>query len=569
MLFLIVVCVLLVLFLIVNKRSTQVKVAPSKIKRFCRSVADQWISNEQQRIVFIGSGVGSLTCAGMLSLLGYPVLVLEMHSEIGGNLHTFTRKRGSLRWKWEVGLHYLGKPSGFTQRILNFLFSDSTLRDLWVPLPTLYDKACFFQNGSVTSTFDFRATYPQWSADLQTRFPHDIATIHLVLQRIQDASRYKRGYILKFLPYRVACLSYRLLALFKDDMQLTFAEFLDGTVANSELRNVFTAQFANYGFSPETCPFGFAASVIDHYCCNGAVYPRGGPNRLATLFANTILENGGEIWTKASVTQIVVDKGQVTGVWISGNKGKVEKFIPCKRVVCGANSFTLTQKLLPDEPHLTSLSKHLATSPLRPIVEYIFLFIGLDNTYALPRHNLWILPATSTKTFLPAYMENPLATQDGMPVFIASGSAKEDDVAGMGNSLVAITFAKSEWFADDYESQKEKFTERLLEVVKVQVPEIASHIVYTTLGTPQTYKKYLGTMQGEAYGAPMTPERYKSLHLFHPETEVTGLFRVGQDICTLGFTGALSSGLFTAVRLHGLRLLLKICFQNKPLQTDI
>ena len=40
-------------------------------------------------IIIIGSGIGSLTCAGLLSRVGKKVLVLEQHYIAGGCMHSF------------------------------------------------------------------------------------------------------------------------------------------------------------------------------------------------------------------------------------------------------------------------------------------------------------------------------------------------------------------------------------------------------------------------------------------------------------------------------------------------
>jgi all-trans-retinol 13,14-reductase len=43
-------------------------------------------------VIFIGSGIGSLSCAAMLAKAGKKVLVLEQHDQAGGCCHTFYEK---------------------------------------------------------------------------------------------------------------------------------------------------------------------------------------------------------------------------------------------------------------------------------------------------------------------------------------------------------------------------------------------------------------------------------------------------------------------------------------------
>ena len=55
--------------------------------------------------IVIGSGIGSLTTAGLLAgVAGARVLVLEKHCTPGGLTHSFRRMGAS----WDVGPHYVG-----------------------------------------------------------------------------------------------------------------------------------------------------------------------------------------------------------------------------------------------------------------------------------------------------------------------------------------------------------------------------------------------------------------------------------------------------------------------------
>ena len=52
----------------------------------------------------IGSGIGGLTTAALLSELGWRVAVLEQHYTAGGATHSYERNG----YEWDVGVHYLG-----------------------------------------------------------------------------------------------------------------------------------------------------------------------------------------------------------------------------------------------------------------------------------------------------------------------------------------------------------------------------------------------------------------------------------------------------------------------------
>src|ERR1700728_1598486 len=64
------------------------------------SLADSWDA------IVIGSGIGGLAAAALLSIYGRKrVLVLERHYVAGGYTHVFQRHG----YEWDVGLHYIGE----------------------------------------------------------------------------------------------------------------------------------------------------------------------------------------------------------------------------------------------------------------------------------------------------------------------------------------------------------------------------------------------------------------------------------------------------------------------------
>ena len=74
--------------------------------------------------IVIGSGMGGLAAAGFLARVGKRrVLVLEKHSERGGQTHMFRRDGAS----WDVGLHYIGnlQPGSFERGLFDFLSGEA------------------------------------------------------------------------------------------------------------------------------------------------------------------------------------------------------------------------------------------------------------------------------------------------------------------------------------------------------------------------------------------------------------------------------------------------------------
>ena len=56
-------------------------------------------------VIVLGSGIGGLTSAALLSQLGKKVIVLEQHYTAGGFTHAYERNG----YEWDVGVHYIGE----------------------------------------------------------------------------------------------------------------------------------------------------------------------------------------------------------------------------------------------------------------------------------------------------------------------------------------------------------------------------------------------------------------------------------------------------------------------------
>merc|ERR1719381_12021 len=84
--------------------------------------------------ILIGSGIGSLTTAAIMSKAGKKVLVLEQHDQAGGTCHSYTKKG----YEFDVGIHYVGEMgSRSLNKTLLDQISDGQIE--WAPLDDEFD----------------------------------------------------------------------------------------------------------------------------------------------------------------------------------------------------------------------------------------------------------------------------------------------------------------------------------------------------------------------------------------------------------------------------------------------
>src|SRR5210317_913806 len=135
------------------------KMSPSTLRIGYRyrpgSLADSY------ETIVIGSGMGGLTTAALLSSLGQRVCVLEQHYTAGGYTHSYERNG----YEWDVGVHYIGDVGAptRTRRLFDFL---SGGRLEWSPMDAEYDR--FYVGDKV---FSARAGKQEFRDNLIRQFP--------------------------------------------------------------------------------------------------------------------------------------------------------------------------------------------------------------------------------------------------------------------------------------------------------------------------------------------------------------------------------------------------------------
>ena len=131
---------------------------------------------ESYDAVVIGSGMGGLTTAALLSELGKRVCVLEQHYTAGGYTHSYERNG----YEWDVGVHYIGDVGAptRTRKLYDFL---SAGKLEWAPMASEYDR--FYVGDKVYSAIAGKA---EFRANLLASFPDEQEAIDRYLQLLAE-----------------------------------------------------------------------------------------------------------------------------------------------------------------------------------------------------------------------------------------------------------------------------------------------------------------------------------------------------------------------------------------------
>jgi len=509
--------------------------------------------------IIIGSGMGSLTAAAILSKEGQKVLVLEKHYTAGGFTHVFKRKG----YEWDVGIHYIGdvqRPTSVVKKVFDYV-TNAQLK--WADMGTVYDTIIIGEKA-----YDFVKGTTNFKEKLYEYFHDEKEAIDNYVSLVFEATKASQSYYMeKAVPKIVS-------TLFGNKMRKPFLKFSDKTThevlssitQNKELIKVLSGQYGDYGLPPKQSSFTMHASVARHYF-DGASFPVGGSSQITKTTDKVIEKAGGTILISAAVDEIIIENNKAVGVKMAD--GKV---FNAKNIISGTGIITTYKKLLPQ----TSVVKHKLNKQLekvKPSVSHACLYIGLNgspNELKLPKTNLWIYPEdldhdASVDRYLKD-IDSPFPV-----VYVSFPSAKDPDWPNRypGKSTIDIitllpyeifkNWEGSKWMkrGEDYESFKEKIAQRLLEELYKQIPQVKGKIDCYELSTPLTTQHFVNYEKGEIYGLDHTPKRFRQRFL-QPRTPIKNFYLTGQDIVSAGVAAALFSGVLTSAVITRKNVLKKI-----------
>jgi all-trans-retinol 13,14-reductase len=494
-------------------------------------------------VIIIGAGISGLALAAILSKENKKVLVLEQHMVPGGCTHTFVRGK----YRWDVGIHYIGEVGSDTEIKKVFDYICETPIE-WEDMGNVYDKA-YFGNES----FEFRKYRENYLAYFSELFPEEKDSLRKYLQLVDKVNKSSRLYFAeKAIPEMISkAFGKWMRKKFLQYASVTTENMLDRLFKNDQLKSVLTAQFGDYGLYPSKSSFAMHAMVVKHYL-DGGFYPKGGSKILYDKIAPVIKQGGGEIFVNASVDEILIENNRAIGV-----RTKSGRIWNANMVISTTGVENTLTELLPAEIKKNKKTRD-AIKDLHPSLAYIVLYIGVKKSaveLSLPKCNYWIFPeGYDHSNKMRDYIDGKSKTLPGLYISFtgAKDPSSEQNHAGLC-TLEIISLVNYDWFkkwedtdwkkrGEEYQAYKEHLSNELLEHLYHYVPQLKGEIDYYELATPLTARHFTGYQHGEMYGLEFTPERFKSRHL-KPATSIKGLYLAGQDITCTGIGGALMSAI--------------------------
>ncbi len=509
---------------------------------------------ERYDVILIGSGAGALTVASLMAQLrGKRVLVLERHFRAGGYTHAFQRGKFS----WDVGIHYVGDLAPGSQ--LRKLFDLITAGEVeWNPMPDPFDV---FHYPDVI--FEHHAGRNRFVRELSSLFPREGAAIRAYAQDVYKAVNAFGLSVMGRNGSGVARGVARVARVFnRFDFDLTTKEYLDRTFRDPKLKAILASQWGDYGLPPSLSPFMVHAVIVRHYM-DGAWYPSGGAGRIAAAVRKVLAAAGGKILLSREVREILIEKGQATGVRVRNGRGETEEF-RAPLVVSNAGAANTYLKLLPDGYPLPLRNALRHFMEENPPTSHVSLYAGLKDDprkLGFQGENHWLFSHYDHDL---NYSRRAEWIGSGTPeeVYLSFPSLKDPEAKTYTAELISFTdyasfgrWRKQPWRNRDagYQELKERIASGMLRFVEERFPGFTELVEFHELSTPLTNEFMTGHAQGAIYGLPPVPARFrKENHAWtDAKTPVPGLYLTGADVALFGVAGAVMGGLTTLSHLPG------------------
>ena len=504
-------------------------------------------------VIVIGSGIGGLTCAGLLSKIGKRVLVLEQHYIAGGCTHNFEDKG----YEFDTGVHYIGN-----------IEKRSKILDIITYKPIEWDRMGTKDNGYIYDEINIegkmyylKAGENEFINELCKDFPEERGNIERYIDEVKRISNKNMFFNLKIVqnPYVRKIVSYIYDDKLYNDINITAQDAVQMFTKNKDLQAVLLGQFGDYGKLPSKESFFVHASIVNHYL-GGGWYPRGGSGEFAKKIIPTINSTGGQVLVRKAVKEILIENGKCKGVIMENGDN-----IYAKHVVSACGVANTWLKLVPTEYVPKTIRKNILE--LGHSCSFVYLFVGLEgepDELELRSSNIWHWPNKDYDKMINDFAKDPKDAP--IPLFIGFPCAKDSTwktrYPGKSNAVI-LTMVNYEMFekwkdersghrSEEYQELKKMFADRILEEgLYKYYPKTKGKVVYTDIGSPLTFNHYIGSQRGEAYGLENDPIRFQENDWLRPKTHIKNLYQTGQDITTLGVTGAMMSGVLTASSLTG------------------
>lgn len=490
--------------------------------------------------LIVGSGIGGLSAAALLSHYGYSVAVLESHYAPGGAAHGYTvyNKDVGGTFTFDTGPSFFsGLNANYPPKASNPLRTILDIIDERVDCVPYTTFGLKFPNGDYIHSPSFglqNGVIEQVSGSEGVQQWNNLMTSMKPLEKAVDAMptaalRADIGVALTagmFLPNFAGLNPLENLKLTKP-----FSSIIDGAdVKDKFIKNWLDVLcFCLSGVPSEGTITAEMAMMMGEFYDEDAIMdcPVGGAKSIVDALVRGIEKRGGKIFLKSHVEEICIENGEAVGVRLKKNPDTMIK--ANKAVISNISVWDLMKSgIVNTKQFPQDFVKDRAETPACP--SFMHIHVGFQIT----REELSKLQAHYI------YMDDweRSVTEEENCALISIPSVHDDTLAPDNHAVLHIYTPATERYerwqnvkrnTPEYNQLKEERSEFLWNVLEKVIPDIRQRTVHYQVGTPLTHQRFLNRYQG-TYG----PAIYAGDASFpFPNTPVKNLLVCG-DSCFPG-----------------------------------
>lgn len=486
-------------------------------------------------IIVIGSGIGGLTAAALLSRYGKRVIVCESHTIAGGAAHSFSRR----------GFKFDSGPSFYCG-----LIDPQSRNPLRQVLEVLGESLAVVPYDPLGHYHFPEGTFPVYSQ--QERY------LETVAQVTPTGAKELKRFIQRLLPLYDGLQGIPTLALRSDwqlipvllrylpslakmlphlsSIQSSVGQVMDRDVRDPWVRRLIDLEcFLLSGLKAHGTIAPEVAFMLGERSRAGVEYPIGGSEAIVDALVRGLKRWGGELRLNAHVEQILVETQNFASLpKVVGVKLRHGEILKAPVVISNATIWDTYNRLLRPEDLPRSYRQDALATPAVDSFMHLHLGIKTEGLENLTGHHVVVHDAQLD------------ITEPGNTCMISIPSVWDRGLAPPGHHVVhAYTLEPySNWQRDNgYEKKKQERSQSLYRALERIIPDIRQRVVLELIGTPLTHAYYLRRYQG-TYGPSIAAGKgmFPSTH-----TPISGLYRVGDSTMPgIGVPAVAASGILCA-----------------------
>ena len=503
--------------------------------------------------IIVGSGINSLTCAGLLAKQGHLVCVLERNDYLGGCIKTAELTESGFKHDVLSAWHplFVTSPSyaelaeDLARHGLVYLNTDTPTASI-----NGAKKSCIMSTSRAQNIAHFNRLsegdgdrYKQTMEDMEQDAEFTFALLSNELIRFKTLGLLwrqlrQRGLqgLLRFFGYAMS----------------SSRDWLTQHFQSEQIHALFAPWILHTGLGPDA-NFSGAMNRVIAFSLEVAGMPivKGGSSNLVSAFAGLISENGSKLHTNSHVSEIIVENGRATGVRVNANNNGAAptSVMARKGVICNVTPDQLYGALLSPEYVPEQITKevreyrygragmqiHLALDqmpkwidPLLDSVAMIHLSDGADSvSKAINQSERGLLPDECTVVVGQPTVLDPSRAPEGKAILWLQLQELPSHIKGDAAGIIDVPLS-GEWT----ESVREQYADRVIERLCDYIPNLKSSILSRSVLSPVDLEELnINLVGGDPYSGHCGMQQFfawrplKSIK--NHDTTVKDLYQIG------------------------------------------